>query len=155
MFLLKKNTAVNISTAVINTQATKTKRSVYFPFFQVWTAANAVFSNTERHTFQKHWEQDEDPFFSSSILKSCVWIRSDSIWAGRDSLGGGMEREMNVCLVHSYAREQNEKIRDQAQLPTLYFWYLLIWCMKFSIAVSHSRTVQCCYSNHFLVIGIP
>ncbi len=31
-----------------------------------------------------------------------------------------MEREMNVCLVHSYAREQNEKIRDQAQLPTLF-----------------------------------
>ncbi len=62
----------------------------------------------ERRTFQKQWEPEEGPFFGSSILKSRVWIISDSIWAGRaDSLWGGMEREMNVCLVYFYAREQN------------------------------------------------
>lgn len=65
----KKHSAVNIiSTAVINTQATKTKRSVYFPFFQVWTAADAVFSNTEKGTLSKSTGNRRKVLFSVPLF---------------------------------------------------------------------------------------
>lgn len=67
--LVEKHSAVNIiSTAVINTQATKTKRSVYFPFFQVWTAADAVFSNTEKSTLSKSTGNRRKVLFSVPLF---------------------------------------------------------------------------------------